>query len=92
MNAVIGEEVTLASTDATAITITNPGVSGTGMEITHYLKVTNGTIKIGKGGVHANAYAFTTDDLVPPVGCRPGQFYVKGAIGAKFVITTTRIS
>jgi len=88
MNAVIGEQITPGVTTAVAITITD---DGTTQEVNHFIKVIAGTIKFGRGSVHANAHGFTSTDTVPPIKCRAGELFVKCAsITDKLVIFTTR--
>jgi hypothetical protein len=89
MNAVQHEEITAGSMDATALTMTDAGPVSN--EVVHYIRVTSGTIKFGKGSVHATAVGYVPGDTVPPTECRPGQLYFKASNGAdKFTVTTVK--
>lgn len=75
MDAVLGELVTAGSTDPTQLVVTDVD-DGSAYEF--MITVISGTIKFGKGSVHANAHGWGAGDVVF-FNCSPREIYFEAA-------------
>lgn len=82
-----GDLVTIGSTTATPITVTNASIKG-GDFPTFTIIVVSGTLKVGVGAISANAYACPAATKII-ITCPNGQLYVQaGSNTDTFFITS----
>ena len=83
MNAVIGQLIAAGSTNETQLVITNtiPSSAGNRVPVEFLIEVVSGTIKFGKGGVHASAHGYGDGDKVI-ITCPNGQLYFQASNAA----------
>ena len=86
MNGVQGEELTLGTTSAVNIVLTDVDKNE---KKTFFIKVTSGSVKVGVGSIAAGAKAWGTTDTVNPYNCFNGELYVQGGASDKIVVTAT---
>jgi hypothetical protein len=79
----IGELITCDATDQ-GVTL-NPPVNG---NVTFFIKVVSGSVKVGVNAVPATAYPFATTDTVPPITCLNGQLHVKSTANTDTIVIT----
>lgn len=85
MNAVNGELVTAGTTNPTPLMITDATKNE---PIDYYITVVTGTLKVGIGSVHANAYPYPAGGKIP-IRCFNGQLHFVAGSGADTFVTTT---
>jgi hypothetical protein len=88
-NAVQGEEITLGTTSAVNINITD--IPDEGRRLAFFIKVKTATtgVKVGIDSIAANAHAWTATETVSPYYGYNGHLVVQGAATDVIIVTAT---
>lgn len=74
----VGQVLSIGSTNADVIIITDKRPESPTNTVTYFMKVESGTVQFSVGSApNAANKAWASTDTIPPITCAPGELYAK---------------